>query len=280
MLDASNLLFIDEKTAGDSGSLTFSYIPRENYEGAVVKIFGPVNPSVTLDTTSATLKKGDKLTITAMVDQGHSANDVVWSSSNDKIATVSKGQVTAVGFGDAEISARLDDCVVKCVVSVVPDLDFTILGASIRLSEPYGIRFGIQLGKGGDYTNVKIVEYGTLMKPTQLLGDEELTLQTAKIQKIPSTVTYSETDAALVYTGVLINIPTTYFDTAVSGRGYFIYEDEYGANHTIYTDTVSMSFNDVVEAAYNKYSKLTNPTDAQKVVLQKLEKLRALSGNN
>ena len=41
-----------------------------------------------------------------------------------------------------------------------------------------------------------------------------------------------------------------------------------------------MSFNDVVEAAYNKYSKLTNPTDAQKVVLQKLEKLRALSGNN
>lgn len=280
MLDASNLLFIDEKTAGDSGSLTFGYIPREDYEGAVVKIFGPVNPSVTLDTTSATLKKGDKLTITAMVDQGHSANDVVWSSSNDKIATVSKGEVTAVGFGDAEISARLDDCVVKCVVSVVPDLDFTILGASIRLSEPYGIRFGIQLGKGGDYTNVKIVEYGTLMKPTQLLGDEELTLQTAKIQKIPSTVTYSETDAALVYTGVLINIPTTYFDTAVSGRGYFIYEDENGVNHTIYTDTVSMSFNDVVEAAYNKYSKLTNPTDAQKVVLQKLEKLRALSGNN
>ena len=168
----------------------------------------------------------------------------------------------------------------ECVVSVVPDLDFTILGASIRLSEPYGIRFGIQLGKGGDYTNVKIVEYGTLMKPTQLLGDEELTLQTAKIQKIPSTVTYSETDAALVYTGVLINIPTTYFDTAVSGRGYFIYEDENGVNHTIYTDTVSMSFNDVVEAAYNKYSKLTNPTDAQKVVLQKLEKLRALSGNN
>lgn len=280
MLDASNLLFIDEKTAGDSGSLTFSYIPREDYEGAVVKIFGPVNPSVTLDKTSATLKKGDKLTITAMVDQGHSANDVVWSSSNEKIATVSKGQVTAVGFGDAEISARLDDCVVKCVVSVVPDLDFTILGASIRLSEPYGIRFGIQLGKGGDYTNVKIVEYGTLMKPTQLLGDEELTLQTAKIQKIPSTVTYSETDAALVYTGVLINIPTTYFDTAVSGRGYFIYEDKNGVNHTIYTDTVSMSFNDVVEAAYNKYSKLTNPTDAQKVVLQKLEKLRALNGNN
>ena len=280
MLDASNLLFIDEKTAGDSGSLTFSYIPREDCEGAVVRIFGPVNPSVTLDTTSATLKKGDKLTITAMVDQGHSANDVVWSSSNQKIATVSKGQVTAIGFGDAEISAKLNDCVVKCVVSVVPDLDFTILGASIRLSEPYGIRFGIQLGKGGDYTKVKIVEYGTLMKPTQLLGDEELTLQTSKIQKIPSTVTYSETDAALIYTGVLINIPTTYFDTAVSGRGYFIYEDENGVNHTIYTDTVSMSFNDVVEAAYNKYSKLTNPTDAQKVVLQKLEKLRALSGNN
>ena len=280
MLDASNLLFIDEKTAGDSGSLTFNYIPREDYEGAVVKIFGPVNPSVKLNITSASLKKGEKIQLTATVDFEHSTNDVVWLSSNGEIATVSKGQVTAVGFGDAEISAKLDDCVVKCVVSVVPDLDFTILGASIRLSEPYGIRFGIQLGKGGDYANVKIVEYGTLMKPTQLLGDEELTLQTAKIQKIPAKVIYSETDAAQVYTGVLINIPTTYFDTAISGCGYFIYEDENGLNHTIYTDTVSMSFNDVVEAAYNKYSKLTNPTDAQKVVLQKLETLRALNGNN
>lgn len=117
MLDASNLLFIDEKTVGDSGSLTFGYIPREDYEGTVVKIFGPVNPSVTLNTTSATLKKGEKLTLTATVDQGHSANDVVWSSSNEKIATVVKGQVKAVSFGDAEISAKLDDCVANSVVA-------------------------------------------------------------------------------------------------------------------------------------------------------------------
>ena len=280
MLDASNLLFIDEKTAGDSGSLTFSYIPRENYEGAVVQIFGPVNPSVTLDKTSATLEKGDKLTLTAMVDQGHSTNDVVWSSSNEKIATVSKGQVTAVGFGDAEISARLDDCVVKCVVSVVPDLDFTILGASIRLSEPYGIRFGIQLGKGGDYTNAKIVDYGTIMKPTELLDGEDLTLETGNVQKIPAKVIYSENDAMKIYTGVLINIPTTYFDTAISGRGYFIYEDENGVNHTVYTDIVSMSFNDVVNAAYQKYTSLPNPTDAQKEIIARLEVLRAMSVND
>ena len=51
MLDADNLLFIDEKTAGDSGKLTFGYQPRENYEGAAVLIFGPIanydlNPNV------------------------------------------------------------------------------------------------------------------------------------------------------------------------------------------------------------------------------------------
>ncbi len=281
MLDASNLLFIDEKTAGDSGSLTFGYIPREDYEGAVVKIFGPVNPSVTLDKTSATLKKGDKLTLTAMVDQEHSASDVGWASSNTGIATVSdSGEVTAVGFGDVEIIATLGDCAVKCLVSVVPELDFTILGASIRLIEPYGIRFGIQLGKGGDYANVKIVDYGTIMKPTELLDGEDLTLETGNVQKIPAKVIYSENDAMKIYTGVLINIPTTYFDTAISGRGYFIYEDENGVNHTVYTDIVSMSFNDVVNAAYQKYTSLPNPTDAQKEIIARLEVLRAMSVND
>ena len=206
MLNASNLLFIDEKTAGSNGKLTFNYIPRETFSGAVVKVFGLVNTGA--------------------------------------------------------------------------NLDFTILGASIRLTEPYGIRFGIQLGKGGDFSKVNIVDYGTLMKPTQILGNEELTLQTAKVQKIPAKVIYSETDAARVYTGVLINIPVSYFDTAISGRGYLTYKDSSGVNHTIYTDTVSMSFNQVVDAAYAKYSKITNPTSSQKTILKKLEDLLALRANN
>lgn len=43
LLDADHLLFIDEKTAGASGKLTFKYQPREHFEGAVVQIFGPLS---------------------------------------------------------------------------------------------------------------------------------------------------------------------------------------------------------------------------------------------
>ena len=156
-----------------------------------------------------------------------------------------------------------------------PDIDLSILGASIRLSEPYGIRFGIRLGKGGDFGNVPIVEYGTLMKPTQLLGEEELTLDTPNVRRIPGKTIYSETDAERIYTGVLINIPAERLDEAISGRGYLIYQDADGGSHTIYTDTVTRSFHDVVELAYKHYSSLSHPTDAQLAVLAKLEKLRA-----
>lgn len=157
----------------------------------------------------------------------------------------------------------------------IPDFDFTILGASIRISEPYGIRFGIQLGKTGDYGTVPIVEYGTLLKPARLLGSDELTLDTPDVLRIPGKTIYSESDTELVYTGVLINIPEARFDDIISGRGYLIYEDENDAQQTLYTDTVSRSFHEVVELAYAKYAAIPTPTEAQLAVLAKLEALRA-----
>ncbi len=43
---ADNLLYIDQKTAGDSGTLTFAYELREEYEGAVIKIFGTARTDI------------------------------------------------------------------------------------------------------------------------------------------------------------------------------------------------------------------------------------------
>ncbi len=154
------------------------------------------------------------------------------------------------------------------------DIDFSLLGASIRISEPYGIRFGIRLGKDKDYGNVTTVEYGTLLKPSRLLGDEELTLDTPDARRIPGRTIYSENDTELIYTGVLINIPSDHLDEVITGRGYLIYQDAEGASHTVYTDMASKSFNEVVELAYAKYAAITNPTEEQLAVLAKLEKLR------
>jgi len=62
--------------------------------------------SVKLNRTSATLVVGDSITITATV-KPNDANDktVTWKSSNEKVATVKNGKVTAVGLGTATITA-------------------------------------------------------------------------------------------------------------------------------------------------------------------------------
>ena len=156
-----------------------------------------------------------------------------------------------------------------------PDIDLSILGASIRITEPYGIRFGIRLGKGGDYARTEIVEYGTLLKPARLLGQEELTLDTQDVRRIPGETVYSENSEELIYTGVLINIPSDHLDDVISGRGYLIYKDADGNSRTVYTDTAARSFHEVVELAYARYSSIENPRAEQLDIIAKLQSLRA-----
>ncbi len=233
---------------------------------------------ITLDQTSAELKKGETLQLTATLEPAGVTDEIKWTSSNEKIATVSDtGLVTTTGYGNVTITATVNSTYsATCTIFVAPNLDFKILGASIRMTDPYGIRFGIQLGKNGDYGNVEIVEYGTVMLPTEKLAGEELNLSTKNVLRVKGEVIYSETNSELVYTGVLINIPDSFFGTNVSGRGYLVYKDTAGAQHTIYTDVVSRSFTGVAQAAYDSYSKIENPTQAQQAILDKLKEILGL----
>ncbi len=198
--------------------------------------------------------------------------DILWTGSywvSDK-SKVTKATIYCYS-GSTAHSYAVENNIKYSLIS--SGFDFTILGGSVRVSEPYGIRFGIRLGKTGDYGNVTIVEYGTLIIPTEKLGSSELTTSTSNVLKIKGTNIYSETSSALVYTGVLINIPTSYFDTEISGRGYLIYKDTNGTQHTIYTDTVSRTFNGVTQSAYDSYVNIANPTSEQKAILNKLKNL-------
>lgn len=260
-------------TAVGNGTATIT-VTSGNYKATCTVTVTPSATGVTLNQTTATISHGATLQLKATVEPSGVTSTATWKSSNEKIAKVSStGVVTAVGYGDVDITVTVDKVTAKCTVSVVPTLDFKILGASIRVSDPYGIRFGIQLGKTGDYGDVKIVEYGTVMLPTNKLSGAELSLATPQVLKVEGKTIYSETSSQLVYTGVLINIPNSFFDTDVSGRGYLTYEDTNGVQHTIYTDIVSRSFNGVAQSAYDSYSKISNPTTAQKNVLDKLKEI-------
>lgn len=153
-----------------------------------------------------------------------------------------------------------------------PDIILKTLGASIRLSDPYGIRYGIQLTKNDALTSVNVKEFGTLIIASGTLGSQELTVDTKSVRKIKANNIYSEDNSQLTYTGVLINIPNSFFGTKVKGRGYLIYTDKKdGSEHIIYSETVERTFLGVAQSAYDSYSKISNPTSDQKAVINKLK---------
>ncbi len=74
----------------------------------------PAKP-LTLSEENVTLIVGESITITADGGQG----EVVWTSSDEKIAVVEGGTITAIEYGSAEIVATAGNESAKCVVTVV-----------------------------------------------------------------------------------------------------------------------------------------------------------------
>ena len=112
---------------------------------------------VTLSKTKATLFVGETLTLTATVAPSNATNkSVTWSSSNNTVATVADGVVTAKADGTATITVTTDDGknTATCTVSVYADSDKYIVDLS-KLTEDYTAHDGDIL-KGTLGANVKI----------------------------------------------------------------------------------------------------------------------------
>ena len=159
------------------------------------------------------------------------------------------------------------------ILDTDPFVTLTTLGASIRVSDPFGIRYGIQILKDDGLRRAgHVFDFGTLMIPSDKLGDNELTISTPNVLKIRAKNIYSQDDEQVTYTGVLINIPKSFFNTNIKGRGYLIYIDQdTGEEHIVYSEVAERSFYGVAEAAYDLYSRIEHPDDKQKNILNKLK---------
>ncbi len=84
---------------------------------------------VSLSKTTLSLEIGETYTLSATVAPSNAAEkSVSWTSSNSTVASVdASGKVTAVGEGEAVISAIASDGVTKatCTVTVLPNVDYT-----------------------------------------------------------------------------------------------------------------------------------------------------------
>ena len=232
----------------------------------------PAIPATVLSITeqNVAMKLGETRTLTVLREPADATDTLTWSSSDPCVRVDSSGTVYADRNGTAIITVRGYNTEASCTVTVTPDISMTMLGASIRISDPYGIRFGVQLNKNYSFKNSDITEYGTLMIGSGTLGDAELLLDTPSANRVKAVNIFSEDNEQITYTGVLVNIPESFFGTNVTARGYLVYRDYNGQEHVVYTDTVTKSFDGVARAAYDSYSSIQSPTEEQRAVIGKL----------
>lgn len=89
---------------------------------AITVVATPVT-SVTLNQTSASLKAGETVTLTATVNPSDATDKTVtWSTTDATVATVSNGVVTAKKVGTATITAKAGDKTATCTITVEPIL--------------------------------------------------------------------------------------------------------------------------------------------------------------
>ena len=93
---------------------------------------------VTLNETALSLRPTEKATLTATVAPENTTDTLVWTSSNDAVATVKDGVVTAKSEGTATITAVCGSAKAECVVTVLPPIlatGVTLDKAALKLYE-------------------------------------------------------------------------------------------------------------------------------------------------
>lgn len=151
---------------------------------------------------------------------------------------------TAQAAAAAQLSALANDPL---------DFGVTMDGASIRVTEPMGLRFKSTFTipealKAAIADSSATVSYGMLLLPTEMLSGE-LTRETAEVLDIAAQKFYAQDADHVEFTGVLVSIPETAYAQQITARSYAVVtvgEEAY----TVYSDTtLERSVSDVAQAA-------------------------------
>lgn len=107
-------------TAIKEGSATITARAGEKTAECKVSVYVAVT-SVELSKTSLSLMEGETAALTATVMPDNATDKTVtWSSSNEKLAKVENGSVTALKVGTATITAQAGGKTAECIVTVNP----------------------------------------------------------------------------------------------------------------------------------------------------------------
>lgn len=76
------------------------------------------NIAIALSQTSAIISVADQIALSVSVEPSSVANRVIWSTSDEKVATVQNGIVTGVSAGTCIITSSIDNIVANCTIQV------------------------------------------------------------------------------------------------------------------------------------------------------------------
>lgn len=139
-----------------------------------VTVFPIEASNVFLDKTSLDLKIGEYYTFTAtVVPEATSDKTIIWSSSNDNIATITEnGVITAVGIGSAMITAKCGNASATCAVTVKP-----VLVESVSLNTP---NLSLAIGESEQLSITVLPENSTNKEVVWASNDESVAIVSEK----------------------------------------------------------------------------------------------------
>ena len=108
-------------TAVNSGDATITASAGDVSAVCSVSVFVPAT-SITLNSTNLTLLVGENALLEATVlPEDATDKNVIWFSSHSEVATVERGKVSAISFGQTVITAQIGDLYASCMVTVLTD---------------------------------------------------------------------------------------------------------------------------------------------------------------
>ena len=176
----------------------------------------------------------------------------------------------------------------------------SILGANIRLGDNAGIRFAAKVIKGDffnkyytstdsaktyQYAKADCLQFGTIIIPSSLVENGKTVVEmfqqgNSNVLDIPAVMIYAQDENSLTYTGVITQVPKTAqaYTKTLQTAFYVRYRSSADAEWTYaFSDGVSeRSYFECADAALkNDYNstKLPNPTEAQKKIIQQLNEI-------
>ncbi len=153
------------------------YLTDISFEWGETKIVDATD--IKLDQTTLSLEQYKYTTLAATLTPAESTTEVVWSSTDEKVATVENGKVTAVGVGTTTITATAGTVSDECAVTVTAATPITVAQA-VEIAKT--VSANNEIAAGGMYVIRGYVtkQYGTPSSDMSKYGNYSVWLADTK----------------------------------------------------------------------------------------------------